>query len=76
MRLSRTVLILVLAAAGCGDNNDPPNATGSPSAGFSSVGGAQVAHSKSFMLVTSVSSSNQPISKNSTLTLKPGLASR
>jgi len=42
MRLSRTVLVLVLAAAGCGDNHDPPSAAGNTSGGFSSVGGSQV----------------------------------
>jgi hypothetical protein len=76
MRLSRTLLVLVLAAAGCGDNHVPPSATGNTSGGFSSVGGSQVSHSKSFMLVTNVSNVNQPISKNSTVTLKPGLAAR
>jgi len=40
------------------------------------VGGSQVSHSRSFMLVTNVSNVNQPISKNSTVTLKPGLAAR
>lgn len=76
MRLSRTILILVLAAAGCGDNTHPPSAAGNTTAGFSSVGGSQVSHSKSFMLVTNVSNTNQPVSKNSTVSLKPGLAAR
>ena len=75
----RTALIiaLALAAAACGDNIRPPDGADfkAPSA-ESSVGGAQVARSKSFMLVTSVSMTNQPVASNGTFTLKPKLGAQ
>ena len=40
------------------------------------LGGAQVARSKSFMLVTSVSMSNQPVASSNSFTLKPKLGAQ
>lgn len=74
---SAVLLTVALVTAACGDNVRPPSGTdfSSPPA-ESSVGGAQVARSKSFMLVTSVSMSNQPIASNSSFTLKPKLGAQ
>lgn len=75
----RTVLIvaLTLVAAACGDNIRPPEgADFKPASAESSLGGAQVARSKSFMLVTSVSMSNQPVASSPSFTLKPKLGAQ
>lgn len=75
----RSVLIfaLALAAAACGDNIRPPQGADfkAPSAD-SAIGGAQVARSKSFMLVTSVSMSSQPVASSASYTLKPKLGAQ
>ncbi len=71
MKLFRAVALLAFVVAGCGDNYIPEG-TSSPS-GFSSVGGSQVAHSKSFMLVTRVGTSPQATSTSRTHTLESGL---
>jgi hypothetical protein len=70
-------LALALVTAACGDNIRPPAGAdfASPHA-ESSVGGAQVARSKSFLLVTSVSMSNQPVASNGSFTLKPKLGAQ
>lgn len=73
MKMCRAIAVLALVIAGCGDNQLPESTSFNSPSGFSSVGGSQVARSKSFMLVTSVSASPQPVSKNSTVTLKSGL---
>lgn len=72
MRKIGALLVLSLVAAACGDNRPGGPMHLSP-AGTSMVGGSQVAHSKSFMLVTSVSSVNQPVASSSKNTLNSGL---
>ena len=75
MRFSLVALVLSLGVAACGDNIVPEGSPtkNSPSA-TSAVGGSQVSHSKSFMLVTSVAAEHAPISKSTKFTLKPGMA--
>jgi hypothetical protein len=69
-------LFMVLAlAAGCGDNRGSdrePLQTKSAASATSSVGGSQVAHSKSFMLVTSIATGDAQIARSSNLALVPG----
>ena len=71
-----SVLVLLAFGAGCGDNitreNGRMTSASSPSA-TSSVGGAQVAHSKSFMLVTSVSAGDVKVQRNAQHVLRPGV---
>jgi hypothetical protein len=75
MRVIGGVVCLALAALGCGDNNKPEGgqpASRSPGAP-ASVGGSQVAHSKSFMLVTNVASGHAPIAKSASFVHKSGV---
>lgn len=69
----RFVMVLALAA-GCGDNIVPDSAPKPKTvpAASSSVGGSQVSHSKSFMLVTTVSTGDVKIQRNSKHVLQPG----
>lgn len=60
MRVFGAFVVVALAAAGCGDNIIPKSERYSERGGFSSLSGAQVSHSKSFMLVSSVSSAHEP----------------
>lgn len=60
MRMFRAIVVVALAAAGCGDNIRPKSESFVDRGGFSSLSGAQVSHSKSYMLVSSVSSSDEP----------------
>ncbi len=75
MRLLGAFVVFAFAA-GCGDNLIPENGSmkpkSSPSA-TSSVGGSQVSHSKSFMLVTSVSAGDVKVGRNSKHVLQPAL---
>lgn len=73
MKICRVIAVLTLVVAGCGDNLRPESTSFNAPAGFSSVGGSQVAHSKSFMLVTSVSTSPQSVAKNRNVKLTSGL---
>jgi len=80
MRSLRVLVVLALAAVGCGDNIVPSSGNGggapvkSPG-GVSSVGGSQVSHSKSFTLVSTVGHGQRP-SSNGTFTMKTGLESQ
>jgi len=58
MRMFRAIVVVALAAAGCGDNIRPKSEGFVDRGGLSSLSGAQVSHSKSYMLVSSVSSSH------------------
>lgn len=69
MKICRAIAVVAFIVAGCGDNERPESTSFHSPAGFSSVGGSQVAHSKSFTLVTNVATSPQPVSKNRTVTL-------
>jgi hypothetical protein len=75
MRLLGAFVALAFGA-GCGDNsvrdNDRVTPSTSPSAS-SSVGGSQVSHSASFMLVTSVSAGDVKVQRNAKHVLKPGM---
>lgn len=73
MQIVRALALLTLLVAGCGDNLVPGGAAYNAPAGTASVGGSQVARSKSFLLVTAVAASPQPASGNSTVTMKSGL---
>lgn len=70
------VFVALAFGVSCGDNIVPDNGTikpkASPSA-TSSVGGSQVSHSKSFMLVTSVSAGDVKIARNSKHVLQPAV---
>jgi hypothetical protein len=72
----RFVLVVIgsFALAACGDNLVPETgpATKSPLA-TTAVGGSQVSHSKSFMLVTNVSAEHSQVAKASKHTIKPGV---
>jgi hypothetical protein len=59
MRVFGAFVVIALAAAGCGDNIIPKSERYSERGGFSSLSGAQISHSKSFMLVSSVSSAHE-----------------
>jgi hypothetical protein len=72
MKSSLFVLVLSLAA-GCGDNLRPESSPATQSPGPAAVGGSQVAHSKSFMLVTNISTEHAAIAKSSKHTVKPGM---
>jgi len=80
MRVIGVVVSLALAAIGCGDNITPPGTPGdsnppaskSPSA-TSTMGGAQVSHSNSFMLVSSVSNEHAELKKSQSFILKSGV---
>jgi hypothetical protein len=67
------LIVLVLGAAACGDNLKP---TGPSHVAASSVGGAQVARSSSYTLVSSVSALRQPVQKSSHTTLRSGLGAQ
>lgn len=74
MRWVHTCFAFALAAAGCGDNkvtvDEPPaKAVGATS----SVGGSQVAHSKSFMLVTSIATGHAQVATSNSFINKPGV---
>jgi hypothetical protein len=75
MRLLGAFVVLAFGV-GCGDNIVPENGSlkpkSSPSA-TSSVGGSQVSHSKSFMLVTSVAAGDAKVQRNSKQVLQPGV---
>lgn len=73
---SALLFVLVLVAA-CGDNIRPPEGAdfASPAAS-SSMGGSQVARSKSFMLVTSVAMNDQPVASSDSFTLSPKLGAQ
>ena len=60
MRAFGAFIVIALAAVGCGDNIIPKSERYSERGGFSSLSGAQVSHSKSFMLVSSVASAHEP----------------
>lgn len=69
-------LFLAAALLGCGDNLKPPSTdqpAGVVASATASVGGGTVAHSKSFMLVTRVATSDAHIAKGGSVTLKPGV---
>ncbi len=70
------LFVALAIGASCGDNivpdSDSAKPKSSPSAS-SSVGGSQVARSKSFMLVTSVSTGDAKIQRNSKHVLQPGV---
>ncbi|GEM_PF-4230345 len=72
MGMSRLALALVLAA-GCGDNDLVEKQTMHSPSASSSVGGSQVSRSKSFMLVTNVSTEHSQVAKSRSNTLKPAL---
>ncbi len=69
---ARALFVVVLIAAGCGDNHTPEGST-RPTPASSSVGGSQVSHSKSFMLVTNVSPVDQRIASSRHHTLQPAM---
>lgn len=75
MSLSRLVFGLVLGAlaAGCGDNIRPETRTTDPRSATTSIGGSQVSRSKSFMLVTNVSTEHSAVAKSRSHTVKPTL---
>ncbi|HEY4183128.1 MAG TPA: hypothetical protein VGM90_40170 [Kofleriaceae bacterium] len=73
MRFARVLLVLTLAAAGCGDNTGADSPTTKQAGATSAVGGSQVSHSKSFMLVTSVASGHSQIAKSKDFVNKPGV---
>ena len=70
------LLVVLALGVGCGDNIIPESGSmkpkSSPSA-TSSVGGSQVSRSKSFMLVTSVSTGDAKIQRNAKHVLQPGV---
>ena len=71
----RVVMVMSLAAAGCGDNltideSAPKARTPGSSA---TAGGTSVSHSKSFMLVTSVSTGHSQIAKSPNFVSKAGV---
>jgi hypothetical protein len=74
MKVSLAAVVLALFVAGCGDNIVPEGSPtkNSPSA-TSAVGGSQVSHSKSFMLVTSVAAEHAQVMKSTKFTIKPGV---
>lgn len=76
MKLSGLFLVLSLAV-GCGDNLGPesPPVAKSPIA-TSAVAGSQVSHSKSFTLVTNVSTEHSAIAKSAKHTIKPGVGAQ
>ncbi len=68
--------VALAVGAGCGDNIIPDNGNMKPKSSpstTSSVGGSQVSHSESFMLVTSVSTGDVKIQRNSKHVLQPAL---
>ena len=73
----RAVAVLAFIAAGCGDNIRPDDTTvQEPGRGGASVGGGQVARSKSFLLVTSVATSPQHKSTSTSFNLRSGLGAQ
>lgn len=76
MNFCRAIALFALVVAGCGDNQRPASTSYNAPGGVSSVGGSQVARSKSFTLVTSVSSSPQATSKNHSVTLTSGMGDK
>jgi hypothetical protein len=76
MRTIQILAVLALAAGGCGDNDKPQDVSFTSPAGAggaSSVAGSQVAHSKSFTLVTNVSAAHQTPAQSASFKMTPAM---
>jgi hypothetical protein len=72
MRMLHAFAAIAVLAIGCGDNTRRDTSPTTPTT-VSSVGGAQIARSKSFVLVTNVSPFHASPSNSKTYSLKPAL---
>jgi len=73
MNWVRAVVVMAVAAAGCGDNLGTDAPSQRVAGATSSVGGSQVSHSKSFMLVTSVATGHSQVATSNHFVNKPGV---
>lgn len=72
MRMLHSLAAIAVLAIGCGDNTKPDTSPTTPTT-VSSVGGSQIARSKSFVLVTNVSPFHASLAQSKSYSLKPAL---